>query len=98
MSNFIEMRDKTADPKFLLQKQIERWFSNKHPDKWEPLYSMVTFSNLRYSEAMKKGQVQNSIMKDIMIDNNLTSLFDVKDLEKKNIEKKILLQLSLLPL
>ena len=28
MHNFIVMRDKTADPKFLLQKKIEKKFSN----------------------------------------------------------------------
>jgi len=47
---------------------------------------------------MKKGQVQNGIMKEIMINNHLTSSFDVKDLEKKNIEEKILLKLSSLTL
>ncbi|MBT7727250.1 MAG: FAD-dependent monooxygenase, partial [Flavobacteriales bacterium] len=41
MHNFIVMRDKTADAKFLLQKEIEKKFSNLYPDKWTPLYSMV---------------------------------------------------------
>jgi kynurenine 3-monooxygenase len=36
--NFMEMSSKTADDKFL-QKKIEKWFSDKHPDKWIPLYS-----------------------------------------------------------
>ena len=31
MHNFIVMRDKTADPKFLLQKKIELHFSKKYP-------------------------------------------------------------------
>ncbi|NQX93302.1 MAG: FAD-dependent monooxygenase, partial [Flavobacteriales bacterium] len=44
LRNYIEMRDKTADPEFLLQKKIERRFSDAHPDKWTPLYSQVTFS------------------------------------------------------
>jgi kynurenine 3-monooxygenase len=42
--NFMEMSS-TADDKFLLQKKIEKWFSDKHPDKWIPLYSRVTFSD-----------------------------------------------------
>lgn len=66
MRNFVEMRDLTADPDFLLQKQIERWFSDKHPDKWTPLYSLVTFSHIRYSEALKLGQKQDAIMEKIM--------------------------------
>ncbi len=44
LNNFIEMRDKVADPQFLLQKKIEAAFSKKYPDKWIPLYSLVTFS------------------------------------------------------
>ena len=94
MDNYIEMRDKTADLNFLLQKKIETWFSEKHPDKWQPLYSMVTFSDMRYSLAIKKGKLQDKIMKQIMIDNNLFQSFDIKELIKKNIEQKILSKLS----
>jgi kynurenine 3-monooxygenase len=67
LNNFIEMRDKTADPKFLLQKKIEAWFSEKHPDKWIPLYSMVTYTpSIRYSEAMDRGTKQDQIMHEVM--------------------------------
>lgn len=71
LHNYYVMRDYVADPKFLLQKKIEAHFSEKHPDKWMPLYSQVTFSHIRYSEAWKKGQIQDAIMKKIManIDN-----------------------------
>lgn len=71
LHNYYVMRDYVADPKFLLQKKIEAHFSEKHPDKWMPLYSQVTFSHIRYSEAWKKGQVQDAIMKKVMaeIDN-----------------------------
>ncbi|KJS04801.1 MAG: kynurenine 3-monooxygenase [Flavobacteriales bacterium BRH_c54] len=66
LHNYYVMRDYVADPKFLLQKKIEAHFSEKHPDKWMPLYSQVTFSHIRYSEAWKKGQVQDAIMKKVM--------------------------------
>ena len=66
MHNFIVMRDKTADSNFLLQKKIELYFSKKHPEKWLPLYSMVSFSNIRYSEAWKLGQKQEELMKKVM--------------------------------
>jgi len=90
MNNFIEMRDKTADSNFLLQKKIEQWFSIHNPKKWTPLYSMVTFSDIPYSEALKRGRVQDRIMKEIMIKNKLVGEFNVKELEEKNIERKIL--------
>lgn len=67
LGNFIEMRDKTADPKFLLQKKIEAWFSEKHPDKWVPQYSMVTYRpDIRYSFALERGKIQDAIMHKVM--------------------------------
>lgn len=44
LQNFIEMRDLVANPEFLLRKKIEALVYEKHPSKWIPLYSMVTFS------------------------------------------------------
>ena len=94
MANFIEMQSKTADPGFLLQKKIEEWFSNKHPDKWMPLYSMVTFSSVSYHEAMQKGIIQDEIMKDVMSKNNLQIVFNEAELNEKNIEQQILSRIS----
>jgi kynurenine 3-monooxygenase len=31
-----------------------------------PLYSQVTFSHIRYSDALKNGQVQNEIMQEVL--------------------------------
>lgn len=79
IGNFVEMRDKTADPKFLLQKKIEAWFSEKHPDKWIPQYTMVTYRpDIRYSTALKQGLRNDEIMQDVMnsipgIENNWNS-------------------------
>jgi kynurenine 3-monooxygenase len=67
VNNFIEMRDRTADPKFLLQKKIESVLHEKYPDKWIPAYSQVTFSpQIRYSEALRRGQQQEKIMQKVM--------------------------------
>ena len=66
LDNYIEMRDLTADPEFLLRKKIEAKFSNLYPDLWMPLYSQVTFSDIRYSEAIRNGKRQSSIMDVIM--------------------------------
>lgn len=67
VANFVEMRDRTADPKFLLQKKIEAWFSEKHPDKWIPLYTMVTFRpDIRYSIALSEGNKQEAVMQRVM--------------------------------
>ncbi len=66
IQNFIEMRDKVANPMFLLRKKIEAKFSMDHPGKWMPLYSMVTFSHLPYSHALEAGNRQEKIMDEVM--------------------------------
>ncbi|MBK6378397.1 MAG: FAD-dependent monooxygenase [Chitinophagaceae bacterium] len=89
LNNFVEMRDKVADPKFLLQKKIEAAFSKKYPDKWIPAYAQVTFSpHIRYSEALISGQKQEAIMQQIM------ALPDIENKwQDEAIEKMILNQL-----
>jgi len=64
--NFIEMRDKVADDKFVLQKKIEKKLNTLYPEKWVPLYSMVTFSDYRYSEAIARGDKQQAIMDEVL--------------------------------
>lgn len=67
LDNFIEMRDLVGDAEFLLRKKIEAKLHELYPDKWIPLYSMVTFhDNMRYSEAYKIGQRQKKIMDEVM--------------------------------
>jgi len=84
VANFIEMRDKTADPKFLLQKKIEARFSEKHPGKWTPLYSMVTYSpHIRYSHAMKEGEKQQHIMDKIMSRPDIELVWDSAEIEQE---------------
>tara|TARA_Y100001968_G_C19329348_1_gene703461 strand:+ start:356 stop:898 length:543 start_codon:yes stop_codon:yes gene_type:complete len=83
LDNFIVMRDKTGDKHFLLQKRIESWFSEKHPDKWMPLYSMVTFSHIKYSEALKIGQKQDLIMQKIMNIPDINIIWNSKEIEEK---------------
>lgn len=83
LHNYYVMRDFVGDPQFLLQKKIEAHFSEKYPDKWMPLYSQVTFSHIRYSEAWKTGQKQDAIMKKVMAKfDNISTIWDSKEVEK----------------
>ena len=84
--NFEEMSSNTADEKFLLQKKIEKWFSDKHPNLWMPLYSRVTFSLQPYSEALAIGDFQNEIMKEIMQIPNIKENWNSREVEDKIIE------------
>jgi kynurenine 3-monooxygenase len=67
LDNFIEMRDLVADADFLLRKKIEARLHSLFPEKWIPLYTMVTFrEDIRYSEAYTIGQKQKKIMDEVM--------------------------------
>lgn len=81
--NFIEMSSKTADPKFLLQKKIEKFFASKHPEKWIPVYSRVTFSERSYVEALSIGDKQEHIMTQIMELKDIENLWNSKLVEDK---------------
>lgn len=67
LDNFIEMRDKVADPVFLLRKQIEGYLYATYPDKFIPLYTLVTFSpDVAYNEALRAGREADVLLAEIM--------------------------------
>lgn len=78
VDNYYVMRDYVADPAFILRKKIEAKFSELHPDRWLPLYSQVTFSNIRYSDAYRQGNIQSEIMDEIMALPNIEEEWDSK--------------------
>ena len=83
LDNYYVMRDYVGDPAFLLRKKIEAKFSTLYPDKWIPLYSQVTFSEIRYSVAYKQGQVQSKIMDEIMEIPNIETRWDEDEVMEK---------------
>ncbi len=89
--NFIEMRDLVGDPKFLLRKKIEKHLSQKYPDQFLPLYSMVTFSHVSYNRALKEGRDQDQLFEKIMAIENIEDWWNspmVDEVFKKWLENK----------
>ncbi|ORZ38992.1 hypothetical protein BCR44DRAFT_53127 [Catenaria anguillulae PL171] len=56
MANYEEMRASVADPVFLAQRKVERALSWMFPNKFIPLYTMVSFTSTPYSECLEKGR------------------------------------------
>ncbi len=81
--NYHVMRDYVADPMFLLRKKIEKRIFEKHPDKWMPLYSQVTFSDIPYAEAIKTGNRQEKIMDQVMAQPNIEAVWDSEEVEQQ---------------
>lgn len=65
LENFIEMRDRIADKRFLLNKQIEAELFKRFPDTFVPKYSMVTFYRFPYSVALNRGKIQEEILNEL---------------------------------
>lgn len=68
LANFVEMRSKVVDPRFLQKKRIETALHEMFPDRWIPLYSMVTFSTIPYSEAAERARQQDNLLEEIGYD------------------------------
>lgn len=81
MENFQEMKEDVADPKFIIRKKIEAKLHELYPKDWVPLYTMVTFSHIPYSEAYQAGKLQKKIMDKVMADPLITQNWDKLDYE-----------------
>ncbi|MBX9668508.1 MAG: FAD-dependent monooxygenase [Candidatus Obscuribacterales bacterium] len=66
VENFIEMRDKVGDPKFLLAKAVEKILEKKFPGRYVSRYSLVTFSNVPYALAQKAGAICDEILAELV--------------------------------
>jgi kynurenine 3-monooxygenase len=81
MENFEEMKAQVSDPKFAIRKKIEAKLHGLFPNDWIPLYTMVTFSDMPYSEAYILGKLQEKIMDRVMADPLITENWDKLDYE-----------------
>lgn len=66
LTNFIEMRDKVADPSFLERKKIEKELGKRYPAQFISVYEMVSFSHIPYSTAISCIRAQDELLERIM--------------------------------
>src|SRR6266849_9334438 len=62
VQNFIEMRDKTASRAFRAKKKLDHFLEAALPGVYLPLYTMVTFTRMPYSEAARRARLQDRIV------------------------------------
>jgi kynurenine 3-monooxygenase len=68
--NFIEMRDKVADPVFQKKRQLEMNLEKKFPEYYSK-YALVTFRpDISYYDAMVKGRKQDEFLMNLCADLN----------------------------
>ena len=62
LENYVEMRDQVDDADFLLRRALERLLAERHPGRFVPRYSMVSFLRVPYAVAFARGEVQRGIL------------------------------------
>ncbi|HTS38540.1 MAG TPA: NAD(P)/FAD-dependent oxidoreductase [Candidatus Solibacter sp.] len=93
IENFVEMRDRVADPKFLFRKKVEIALETKYSGRFVPKYAMVTFHRVPYSVALSRGKIQERILAELS-----NSIDHIEDLNWKKADELIRAQLSPLEL
>lgn len=79
--NYLVMRDKVADPTYQLQQKIERRMAELYPGHYFPLYSMVSFTDIEYQVALKKGQEQDAMVLELIRSKNIDESFDLNAID-----------------
>ena len=74
IENFVEMRDRVADPRFLLKKKVELALEAKFPQLFVPKYAMVTFHRVPYSVALARGRCRTAYWRSCVIVDRLEDL------------------------
>ena len=75
LENWVEMKEKVGDARFLLRKKIESALEQKYPNVFKARYGLITYTLTPYSLAQKAGLVQNEIIDSLMAE--AASLEDV---------------------
>lgn len=85
IDNFYEMRDHVANPVFMKKRALETRLEQTYPDYFSK-YSLVTFNeDIPYSEAMRRGRLQDQYLLSICEKDAFLSMTDEEILE--NLQK-----------
>lgn len=66
LENYLEMRDKVADPEYIRHRKIEKLLEAEFPETFIPRYSMVSFHRIPYAEVQRRGAVQEWIIRELI--------------------------------
>jgi kynurenine 3-monooxygenase len=91
LENFVEMRDRVADPRFLFRKKVELALEAKFPHLFVPKYAMVTFHRVPYAVALSRGKIQDRLLTELC-----DSITQIEDLDWQKAD--LLIHRELIPL
>jgi len=77
--HFVELQKFTLDPTFRLRRRLERILHELFPGEFATLYSMITFTSMPFSEALRKDREQQKIIDKLMRYPNIADRLEQKD-------------------
>ncbi|MEX0707921.1 MAG: NAD(P)/FAD-dependent oxidoreductase [Woeseia sp.] len=67
LDNYVEMRDRVREPKFVLKKELAFELERRLPDHFIPRYSMVMFhDDIPYATARQRGALQADLLETLV--------------------------------
>ncbi len=82
LEHFHELRDLVGDHEFQLRKKVERRLSELYPDRYVPLYNLISFTNVTYVEALQRERVQRALLDRLMADPGVRERLERGDAEE----------------
>jgi len=82
LENYLEMRDRVADPQFLLQRELEQALQARWPTRFVPHYTMVTFLRTPYAVALARTELQRRMLEDATAGHDSLAHIDWAALER----------------
>jgi kynurenine 3-monooxygenase len=77
LDNYLEMRERVADHKFLLQQELSLELERRYPLRFIPRYSMVMFHHeIAYRTALERGAIQAQLLAELTA-GGVASLADI---------------------
>jgi kynurenine 3-monooxygenase len=66
LQHFLELRDLVGQARFQLRKRLEARLCELYPDRFVPVYNLVTFTTTPYSEAQRVGRHQAEVFERLL--------------------------------
>jgi kynurenine 3-monooxygenase len=83
--NYLEMRERVADPRFQLQQALALALEKRYPRRFIPRYSMVMFHHeIPYLVAQQRGAIQAQLLTDLT-----AGALDLEDVDFERAEREI---------
>lgn len=61
--NFVELRDSVRSPLVGYRKKVDFFINRLFPDRWVPLYTLISHSTMPYADAVEKAERQQRVLR-----------------------------------